>query len=135
MAPAMWNCTAAWLPTFDDWYELAPGGEVTWSEAWYPVAGIGGVTFANDAAALALLPASGRLKVGLFPTTALRGRLTVILPGMEPSVREVTISPAQPLVQEVALAEGVPAQGQVAVTLVDAQGRTLFEWQGQAALR
>lgn len=121
--------------TFDDWHELAPGGEVTWSEAWYPVAGIGGVTFANDAAALALLPADGRLKVGLFPTTALRGRLTITLPGMEPSVRDVAISPAQPLVQEVMLAEGVPAQGQAAVTLLDAQGRTLFEWQGQAVLR
>lgn len=121
--------------TFDDWYELAPGGEVTWSETWYPVAGIGGVTFADDAAALALLPADGRLKVGLFPTTALHGRLTVLLPGMAPVVSEVAISPAQPWMQAVALEAGVPAQGQAAVTLADAQGRVLFEWQGQVTLR
>ena len=34
-------------PTFDDWHELPPGGEITWSEIWYPVAGIGGVTYAE----------------------------------------------------------------------------------------
>ena len=122
-------------PTFDDWYELPPGGEIDWSEVWYPVARIGGVTAANDRGALALLPSGGRLKVGLFPSTAMRGRLTVTLPGMVPLTRNVAITPAQPLVQEVALADGVPAQGQVAVTVVDAQGRILFEWQGQAQLR
>lgn len=122
-------------PTFDDWYELGPGGEVDWSEVWYPAAGIGGVTAANDHGALALLPAGGRLKVGLFPTSAMRGRLTVALPGMAPLTRDVALTPAQPFAEEIALAESAPAQGQVAVTLVDAQGRTLFEWRGQAQLR
>ncbi len=122
-------------PTFDDWYELGPGGEVDWSEVWYPAAGIGGVTAANDHGALALLPSGGRLKVGLFPTSAMRGRLTVALPGMAPLARDVAITPARPFVEEMALADGVPPQGQAAVTLVDAQGRTQFEWQGQAQLR
>ena len=35
------------MPTFNDWYELEPGGEITWSEIWYPVAGIGAVTQAT----------------------------------------------------------------------------------------
>lgn len=122
-------------PTFNDWYELPPGGEVDWSEVWYPVARIGGVTAANDQGALALLPAAGRMKIGLFPASAMRGRLTVTLPGMAPLAQNVALTPAQPFVQEVTLAEAVPAQGAVAVTLVDAQGRTLFEWRGQAALR
>ncbi|MGQ9489391.1 MAG: DUF5107 domain-containing protein [Anaerolineae bacterium] len=122
-------------PTFDDWYELAPGGEVDWSEVWYPAAGIGGVTAANEDGALALLPTDGRLKVGLFPTSAKRGRLTVALPGMAPLTRDVALTPAQPFAEEIALAESAPAQGQVAVTLVDAQGRTLFEWRGQAQWR
>lgn len=122
-------------PTFGDWYELPPGGEVDWSEVWYPVARIGGVTAANDQGALALIPAGGRLKIGLFPASAMRGRLTVTLPGMAPLAQNVALTPAQPFVQEVTLADAAPAQGAVAVTLVDAQGRTLFEWRGQAQLR
>lgn len=122
-------------PTFDDWYELAPGREVGWSETWYPVAGIGGVTAANERGALALLPSGDRLKVGLFPATAMRGRLTLALPGMAPQARDVAITPGQPFVEEFTLADGVPAQGQATVTLVDAQGRMLFAWQGQAHFR
>ncbi len=123
------------MPTFDDWYELPPGGEVEWDEIWYPVARIGGITAANDQGTLALLPSGGRLRVGLFPTAVMRGRLTVTLPGMASLTQDVAINPAQPFVREVTLADGVPAQGPVAVTVVDAQGRTLFEWQGQAQLR
>lgn len=123
------------MPTFDDWYELPPGGEVDWSEIWYPVARIGGLTAANDQGALALIPAGDRLKIGLFPTADMRGRLTVTLPGMAPLTRQVAIAPTLPFVQEVTLADTVPTQGAVAVTLVDVQGHTLFEWQGQAALR
>lgn len=123
------------MPTFDDWAELAPGAEVTWSEIWYPVAGIGGVTWANDDGALALAAANGQLKVSLFPTVAVRGRLTVTVAGMAPFVREGTWSPDRPFSDTIALAADAPAQGEVAVTLVDARGRTAFEWRGPAALR
>jgi hypothetical protein len=122
-------------PTFDDWYELPPGGEVTWSEIWYPVAGIGGVTYANEDGALALVPGSGRLKVGLFPTAAARGKLTVSLPGMEPVIADVDVSPAHPYVQDIGLPDSVPAQGDVSVTLLDAGGEVQFSFQGQAQLR
>lgn len=123
------------MPTFDDWFELAPGDDVTWSEIWYPAAGIGGVTWASDDGALALLPGEGLLKVGFFPTVAVRGRLTLALPGAAAVVRDVTLDPARPFVETIALPDVVPAQGEVAVTLLDAQGRMAFEWRGQAALR
>ena len=61
------------MPTYDAWYELEPGGEVTWSEIWYPVAGIGGVTQANEDAALALRSDGNTLHVGIFPTAAHAG--------------------------------------------------------------
>ncbi len=122
-------------PTFAEWTELGPGEEVTWSEYWYPVAQIGGLTFANDRAALALGPgATGGVRVGLFPTTALSGRLTVGLPGAAPLTLDVAFSPDRPFVRELPLAAGAGREGQVSVTL-EAGGETVFEWQGVAQLR
>lgn len=123
------------MPSFDAWYELPAGGEVTWSETWYPVARIGGVTYADGDAALSLAPANGKLRVGLFPTIAASGKLSISLPGVEPLVREVSISPAAPFVQELELPAAAPSQGEVAVTFTTTDGETLFEWRGNAALR
>ncbi|GAB4531918.1 MAG: hypothetical protein Kow0063_11850 [Anaerolineae bacterium] len=41
-------------PTFADTYRLEPGQRVTWNEQWYPVAGLGGLTWANMHLALHL---------------------------------------------------------------------------------
>ena len=121
--------------TFDDWYELEPGNAVTWDEYWYPVAGIGGVTFADETAAVSLLPRSNSLQLGMFPTTALSGKLTISLPGADPLTLDAQMSPEQPFVRELLLGEGVASQGQVAISLVDRGGATVFEWQGAAQLR
>jgi len=122
-------------PTFDDWYELPPGGEISWQETWYPVAKIGGVTYATAGGALRLAPGANALRVDLFPTRAVQGQLTVSLPGMDPVVRKVEISPANPFGQEIVYAAAVPAQGQVAVTLTDARGKTVLSYRGQITLR
>lgn len=121
-------------PTFADWYTLGPGEEVSWSEYWYPVAKIGGLTFANDRAALSLAPGPAGLRVGLFPTTAVSGRLTVALPGAAPVALDVQLSPEQPLVRDLPLSPSAGQQGPVAVTL-ETGGETLFEWQGVVQLR
>ncbi len=123
------------LPTYADWYELTPGDEVTWSEIWYPVAGIGGVTQANEDAALALRSDGNTLHVGVFPTSAMQGQVTIAIPGMDPLVRAVDIDPARPFTAEIALAAGVPAQAEVAVTLVDDTGAELFSAQEQVQVR
>ncbi len=121
--------------TFSDWYELEPGSAVTWTEYWYPVAKIGGVTFADEAAAVSLIPSSGGLRLGVFPTTALSGRLTISLPGAEPLTLDAQLSPEQPFVRELVLPQSAPSQGQVAITLADGGGAIVFEWQGPAQLR
>ncbi len=140
--PALWTDDGSsyvelhggFQPTFADWSELGPGEEATWSEYWYPVAKIGGLTFANDRAALALTPSAGGVRLGLFPTSALSGRLTVTLPGAAPATFDVALSPSQPLVRELPWNAGADQQGQVSVSL-DAGGETVFEWQGVAQLR
>jgi hypothetical protein len=123
------------MPTYDAWYELPPGGEVTWSEIWYPVAGIGGVTQANEDAALALRSDGSTLYVGIFPTAAMQGQVTVAIPGMDAVVRSVDIDPARPYTAEIPLAAGVPAHAAVAVTLANNSGETLLSSQVQVQLR
>lgn len=123
------------LPDFEQWYELPAGGEVTWSETWYPVAGIGGVTYANSAAALALAPTGRGLRAAFFPTSAVVGQLTLALPGMAAAVYDVRSDPAHPFVQEIELPDAAPAQGEVGVTFTAASGEVVFEWRGAAALR
>ena len=123
------------MPTYDAWYELEPGGEVTWSEIWYPVAGIGGVTQANEDAALALRSDGNTLHVGIFPTAALQGQVTIAVQGMDPVVRSVDIDPARPFTADIPLAAGVSSQAEVAVTLADNAGETLLSAQVQVQLR
>jgi hypothetical protein len=41
-------------PTFAETFRLEPGQRFTWSEQWYPVAGLGGLTWANNHVALYL---------------------------------------------------------------------------------
>lgn len=122
-------------PTFDDWATLPAGGSVSWTETWYPVADIAGVTFASAAGALSLTPTGDGLRVGLFPLTAVRGELRIALPGVAPIVRPADISPALPFDEVIALPSAVPAQGPIGVTLVNAQGQTIFAYQGTARLR
>jgi hypothetical protein len=122
-------------PTYGDWYVLPPGGEITWNEVWYPVAGIGGVTDATQAGAIHLSPSGDGLRVALFPTAAVSGRLTITLPGMAPIVREVKISPGTPFGEVIPYSGSSPGQGEVTLTLTDGQGKTVLAYRGQAQLR
>jgi len=123
------------MPTFDEWYELPPDGQVSWQEMWYPVAGIGGVTHATAAAALHLAPEPGALRVSLFPTTPVQGEIRIALPGAAPIVKTVSTSPAQPFSEAIPLPAGAPDRGDVSVTLVNTQGKTIYEYRGQVGLK
>ena len=52
--------------TFWDTATLASGQVVSWTETWYPVAGIGGVSTASKDAAVRLERGDGSLLIGLF---------------------------------------------------------------------
>ncbi len=62
-------------PTFWDWITLQPGEAVEWTETWFPVAGIGGVTGADSDGAVNILHSDKETKVGLFAARALTGTL------------------------------------------------------------
>jgi Domain of unknown function (DUF5107) len=122
-------------PTFSDWYTLPPGEEVTWDEVWYPVAGTGGVTYAAEGGVIHLAPSGDGLRVGVFPTEATHGRLTVTLPGINPVVREVEISPDAPLSEVIPYVGSLPAQGEVSVVLVNGEGQTILSYREELPLR
>ncbi len=61
--------------TFDDQYQLPVKGAVRWRETWYPVAGIGDLTFANELAAISVQPHDRQLTIGLYVTRPLAGVL------------------------------------------------------------
>ncbi len=115
-------------PTFEDWSELAPGGTVTWSETWYPAAGIGDIAYANAHAALNLTRTGGSLRVRVFPTEPIRGSLSLVAPGSsaggaQPAVRPVDIAPDRPFDGE------IPAgPGPLEVVLTGAGGETLLRY-------
>jgi hypothetical protein len=52
-------------PTFADTHRLEPGQRISWTEGWYPVVGLGGLTWANEHLALHLetRPDQARLHV------------------------------------------------------------------------
>jgi hypothetical protein len=122
-------------PTFADWYELPAGGEVSWSETWYPVAGIGGVVHAAPAAAINLSHTASALRVSVFPTRPVRGKLRISVPGLSLPERSVQIGPDRPLNQEIPYTGAVPAQGEVSVTLVNERGEVVVAYRGTVPLR
>jgi hypothetical protein len=129
--------------TFDDWITLPAGGQVSWNEAWYPVAGIRDVTYAGPAGAVSLARGDVRsatgsgpgLEVGVFPTHAVRGQLKLTIPGLAPIGRSVDISPAKPFRETIPYTAAVPGQGEVTLALVNAQGHIVLEYRGQVILR
>ncbi|RME54240.1 MAG: DUF5107 domain-containing protein, partial [Caldilineae bacterium] len=112
-------------PTFDDLYHLPPGGAVTWREVWYPVQAIGGVTYADEVAALHVQPAEGGLRIGLYPTRPMNGTLILAADVQEVDRVPVKASPAQPFNHLAPIAE---VQGPVDIRLTDRAGRTLFSY-------
>ncbi len=115
-------------PTFDDSATLPPGGKLGWTEHWYPVSTIGGVSSASPGAALSLKVTSAGAVIGVAPTSARRDSVVtlsrrtdgeVLFKGLIP-----TISPAQPYVSA-PVAVGAAGPSELILTYSDASGAVL----------
>lgn len=112
-------------PTFWDQTFLPPGGAVEWTESWYPVAGIGGLTTANGSAALHLGVAGSQVTLGAQPTAAYAGARVVLWRRGDLAplhVAQADLSPGAPY--RAALSPGGALDGLV-LTLLDGEGRLL----------
>lgn len=117
-------------PTFDQPYHLAGGEVVQWQERWYPVAGIGGLVYATESAALNLTRTAGGLRVALYPARALEGTLAVLQVGKAGESQLVAqfaldAVPSVPFVREL---NEVASDAVVTVRLSDAAGALLLEY-------
>ena len=114
-------------PTFDDTYRLPAGGAVRWREVWYPVHGIGGLSYADEVAAIYLFPQDGGLRAGFYPTRPMDGALVASANGREVGRLPIKASPDAPFVGRFLAGDQLPASGPLHVRFEDAAGRVLFE--------
>jgi hypothetical protein len=99
-------------PTFADQVALPAGASVQWSETWYPVHGIGGITQANSEGALTWQRQGDAVQVGFYPTRPASGHIVVSAGGTEVARVPFAAQPDMPFVASVRLDEnGVISPG------------------------
>ena len=108
---------------------LPAGGEIAWEETWLPFADIGGLTCANEVAALYLGRGARRVDLGLSVSTPIQGWIRLIV-GEGESIWEqaVALLPASPLRQQIALPEDLAADAKLRLQLVDQAGEVLLDY-------
>lgn len=82
--------------TFWDNAQLAPGGSVAWEERWYPVHGIGDVSWASGAMAASLRRGDAGMEVGLYAPAPVAVRLVLRQQGAAVAQWDVTTGPDAP---------------------------------------
>jgi hypothetical protein len=110
-------------PTFWDSATLEPGASVGWTEHWYAVSGLGGITWANAEVAARLTPADDRVEIALQAVR--RRQATIILrsQGTERQRWDAMLGPAQPFR---ASAETGPG-GEWDLLVLSSDGQTLIQ--------
>lgn len=115
-------------PSFDDVYHLPAGGAVTWREVWYPIHAIGGLTYADEVAALNVRPQAEGLAIGVYPTRPLDGVLVVLAAGREVGRRPLNISPEAPFDGVIVPNAELPGEGPLEIQFQDSAGRAFFTY-------
>lgn len=114
-------------PTFDDQYTLPAGGVVDWREVWYPVQGIGDLTYANEIAALAVDAGADGIGIKLYATRPLDGSLRLLVADAVVGQLAVAVQPDAPFAGQFAVA----SQGPYTVELQDSAGRQLLTYSAE----
>ena len=99
------------------------GGALHWQESWWPVAGLGGVTWANEHAAIYLTQHSDTYSLTALTTRPRSGSVTVWAGETSILTESFTATPATPLTWNFA----APTQP-VRMRLSDDNGATLLEY-------
>jgi hypothetical protein len=121
-------------PTFDGSVVLPAGGHRQWTETWYPVAGLAGLRYANQNAALNLSAGAGMVHVAVAVTRPWSGELVLLLNGGDLLREQVSLAPGVPFRGQVALAAGAPPSGRLVARLVSADGAILAEYAAELEL-
>lgn len=82
--------------TFWDYATLPPGGSIGWQERWYSLNSLGGLSYANDEAALWLAPGGEEVQVGVFVTKPMVGQVVLWRSGQIAMAWDAAIAPGAP---------------------------------------
>jgi hypothetical protein len=115
-------------PTFDDSLTLPAGGHLQWTETWYPVAGLGGLRYANGKAALNLAASAGQVRVAFAVTQPWSGEAMLLLDGQERWRQAVSLVPGQPFEEGLALGDDAPQSGRLTLRLEARDGAVVAEY-------
>lgn len=122
-------------PTFDDSVTLPADGALQWTEIWYPVAGLAGLRYANETAALNLEAGAGQAQVAVAVSRAWSGDVVLQLDGQEFWRQGVSLGPGQPFRQVVPLDNDAPASGRLALRLETRGGEIVAEYSAKFDLK
>ncbi len=115
-------------PTFDDSVTLPAGGHLQWTETWYPVAGLGGLRYANETAALNLTAGGREVNWAVAVAHPWSGEAVLLLNGQEIWRAGLSLVPGQPFSGRVALGIDAPSTGRLLIRLEEAGGVTAVEY-------
>lgn len=113
--------------TFADSVTLPAGGHLEWTETWYPVAGLGGLRFANAAAAINLASGPGQIEAGVVPTRRWTGTMALLLDGADLWSGSVSLAPGQAWRQSVTASGG--GTGRVRLRMAAEDGSTTADYE------
>jgi hypothetical protein len=119
-------------PTFDDTVTLPAGGHLQWTEVWYPVAGLGGLRYANDTAALNLATGDSQARIAVAVTRRWSGDAVLLLDEHERWRHRLSLVPGQPFRENISLGEDIPEAGQLALRLEAPDGEVVAEYVGRS---
>ncbi len=91
---------------------VPPGGALSWQESWWPLAGLGGLTWANNQAALHARREGDSLRLSLLLARPGRGTIKVLAGETSLLAEPFTANPAHPL-EWTLTASGQPVRIQV----------------------
>jgi hypothetical protein len=113
--------------TFDDSVTLPAGGHLEWTETWYPVAGLGGLRYANAAAALNLAAGTGHIEAGIAATRRWAGQIILSVDGAELWHGPVSLAAGRAWRQSVAAAS--PGSGRVRLRMEKQDGSLTADYE------
>jgi hypothetical protein len=115
-------------PTFGASVTIPAGGALQWTETWYPVAGLGGLRYANGMAALNLSAGGGQAQVSAAVTRAWSGDVVFVLDGNERWRQAVSLVPGQPFRASVPLGDKAPQSAQLTLRLEAPNGENVAQY-------
>lgn len=122
-------------PTFDGSVSIPATSHLQWTETWYPIAGMGGLRYANRVAALNLTAGGGEAQVAVAVPSFWSGDLVVLLNDQERWRQSISLTPGEPYRSQVALGVDIPQTGPLTLRLEAPDGLVVAEYTTETDLK